>query len=375
MQRGSWAQSTFAKRSVVRKIVPESAELPIFIERNSVIGRTKDHINIARHLTGYRLWNLLRLSLSYTISKGTKKSRHRGLPFSLSIEPTTACNLGCPECPSGLKQFTRPTGKLPLELHRRMLEQTSKSVFYINYYFQGEPFLHPDFLELIREAKRHKIYTATSTNAHFIDAKKARDIVDSGLDRLIISIDGLTQETYENYRIHGKLSKVLEGTKHLIEAKKELQSATPQLIFQFLAVRPNEHEIPEIFALGKAFGIDEVRIKTAQLYDYKNGNPLMPTNEKYARYRLQPDGTYRMKHKLGNHCWRMWSSSVLTWDGKVVPCCFDKDAQHVLGSLESNSFAEVWNHPKYQGFRQAVLSDRNGIDICQNCSEGSKVWA
>jgi MoaA/NifB/PqqE/SkfB family radical SAM enzyme len=146
-------------------------------------------------------------------------------------------------------------------------------------------------LELIRQAKKHKIYTATSTNAHFIDQKKAEEIIDSGLDRLIISIDGLTQETYENYRVHGELSKVIEASKHLIAAKKEKASATPHLIFQFLAVKPNEHEIPAVFTLGSELGIDEVRIKTAQLYDYKHGNPLMPSKEEYSRYRLQKDGT------------------------------------------------------------------------------------
>lgn len=304
-----------------------------------------------------------------------KKSKHRGSPFSLSIEPTTACNLGCPECPSGLKQFTRPTGKIQADLHEKMLTETSKSVFYINYYFQGEPFLHPDFLTLIRSAKKHRIYTATSTNAHFITKEKAKEIVESGLDRLIISIDGLTQATYENYRVHGKLEKVLEGTQHLIEAKEALKSKTPHLIFQFLAVKPNEHEIPEVFELGKKMGIDEVRIKTAQLYDFKHGNPLMPDNEQYSRYRLQSDGTYKLKYKLGNHCWRMWSSSVFTWDGQVVPCCFDKDAKHVLGSLAHRSFGEIWNSREYVSFRNAVLTNRNQIDICQNCSEGAKVWA
>lgn len=315
------------------------------------------------------------LSFSYYWSRLRKKSKHRGLPFSLSIEPTTACNLGCPECPSGLKQFTRATGKLSLDLHEQMLDQVQKSVFYINYYFQGEPFLHPNFLELIKAAQKRKIYTATSTNAHFIDEKKAEEIVNSGLDRLIISIDGLTQKTYENYRINGKLEKVISGTEALLKAKEKLNSSTPHLIFQFLAVKPNEHEIPDVFELGKKMNIDEVRIKTAQLYDYKNGNPLMPDNENYSRYKLQSNGTYALKHRLGNHCWRMWSSSVFTWDGKVVPCCFDKDAQHILGDLATNSFKSIWEAPQYESFRNAVITGRNQIEICQNCSEGSKVWA
>jgi radical SAM protein with 4Fe4S-binding SPASM domain len=333
-----------------------------------------DAFRIISHLTPRRVWNLLLLRLSFYFSRISKKAVHLGMPFSLSIEPTTACNLACPECPSGLKQFTRPTGKLDVNFHQKMLEQVAKSVGYINYYFQGEPFLHPQFLEFIRQAKKHKIYTATSTNAHFIDKKKADEIIESGLDRLIISIDGLTQETYENYRVSGKLEKVIEGAKWIVAAKKERKSATPHLIFQFLVVRQNEHEIPAVFKLGKELGIDEVRIKTAQLYDYENGNPLLPQNEKYARYVLQANGTYKLKYKTGNHCWRMWSGSVVTWDGKVVPCCFDKDAKHVLGSLQILDFKAIWNDTRYKMFRQAILTGRNKIEICQNCSEGTTVF-
>jgi radical SAM protein with 4Fe4S-binding SPASM domain len=335
----------------------------------------KDILNIISHINFFRSWNLILLRVSFYYGKIVKRPIHFGKPFTLSIEPTTACNLACPECPSGLKQFTRPTGKLNLELHERMLQQVHKSVFYINYYFQGEPFLNPKFLSIIRQAKQYNIYTATSTNAHFIDQKKAEEIVASGLDRLIISIDGLTQETYESYRVNGKLEKVIDASKWLVAAKKEAKRKTPYLIFQFLAVAQNEHEIPAIYQLGKTIGIDEVRIKTAQLYDYKHGNPLLPTNEKYARYKQQKDGTYQLKYKTGNHCWRMWSGSVLTWDGKVVPCCFDKDAQHVLGSIEANSFQEIWNNKAYTIMRGAVLAKRNEIDICKNCSEGAKVWA
>jgi len=334
----------------------------------------QDSLQILKHLSFRRAWNLVLLKSSYFISRFFVRSIHVGNPFSLSIEPTTACNLGCPECPSGLKQFTRPTGKLDLDLHKEMLSQVKKSVFYINYYFQGEPFLHPQFLDLIRDAKKAKIYTATSTNAHFISKEKADEIVKSGLDRLIISIDGMTQATYEQYRVYGQLEKVIEASRFLVESKKQLQSSTPHLIFQFLAVKPNEHEIPAVFSLANELEIDEVRIKTAQFYNYEDGNALMPTNEKYSRYKRTSSGKYILKGDPGNHCWRMWSGSVLTWDGKVVPCCFDKDAQHSMGTLKDKSFLEIWRSPSYQNFRQAILTNRKRIDICSNCSEGTKVW-
>lgn len=334
----------------------------------------REDFRIMKFMTGERIWNLVKLRWSFFLAKRFHQTKAIGLPYAASIEPTTACNLGCPECPSGLKQFTRPTGRLDQELHEKLLDSLGSTVFYINYYFQGEPFLHPDFLGLIRAAKKRNIYAATSTNAHFITEKKAAEIIESGLDRLIISIDGLTQETYEQYRIHGKLDKVLEGTQHILAAKKKMNSATPYVIFQFLVVAPNEHEIPAVLELGKTMGVNEVRLKTAQLYDYENGNPLMPKNEKYARYRLQKDGTYKPKYKLLNECWRMWSSTVLTWDGKVVPCCFDKDAKHVLGDASIAPFKDIWKSVPYQSFRHAVFTGRDQIEICRNCSEGTKVW-
>ena len=319
--------------------------------------------------------NVICLFLSFHLSRIFKASVHLGKPLSLSIEPTTACNLGCPECPSGLKQFTRATGKIDLIFHRELLNQVKNHVFYINYYFQGEPFLHPQFLDLIKEAKKNNIYTSTSTNAHFISKEKALEIVSSGLDRLIISIDGLTQETYSAYRVNGQLQKVIDGSKYLVSAKEELKSKTPHLIFQFLAVKPNEHEIPAIFSLAKELSIDEVRIKTAQLYNYRNGHSLMPKNPKYSRYSLEKNGEYKLKGEQGNHCWRMWSGSVFTWDGLVVPCCFDKDAQHVLGDLTKSSFIQIWKSQRYKDFRKAVIQARKEIDICQNCSEGTKVFS
>ena len=89
----------------------------------------------------------------------------------------------------------------------------------------------------------------------------------------------------------------------------------------------------------------------------------------------QKDGTYRLKNKLSNSCWKMWHSCVITWDGKVVPCCFDKDAKHQLGDVTLEPLNTIWNNQSYQSFRKAILSSRSEIDICQNCTEGTKVFA
>ena len=298
-----------------------------------------------------------------------------GLPISLAIEPTTACNLGCPECPSGLKMFSRPTGRLQPTLFKQIIDELSPYTSYLTFYFQGEPFLNPDFLDMVGYAADQDMYTATSTNAHFLDSEQARRTVQSGLNRLIVSIDGITQETYENYRIHGDLEKVLQGTKNVLHWKRKLRSAYPKVIWQFLVVRPNEHEIEEAKKLAKEYGVDAIKFKTAQIYDYAQGSPLIPSIDKYSRYREQIDGTYVIKNKLLDHCWKMWSSCVITWDGQVVPCCFDKDAKFSLGSLQTQSFQDLWNAEKYRAFRQQLLGGRDQIEICANCTEGTKVWA
>ncbi len=227
---------------------------------------------------------------------------------------------------------------------------------------------------MVKYAAGKGIYTATSTNAHFLDDQMAKATVESGLDRLIISIDGATQETYEAYRVGGELDKVLTGAKNIVKWKQILKSKTPHLIFQFLVVAPNEHETNTVRKMAKSIGVNEVQLKTAQIYNYKYGSQLIPLNKKYSRYTKQPDGTYLLKNKLHNHCWKLWHSSVVTWDGNVVPCCFDKDAQHRMGDLRQHPFAVIWQGKAYKHFRSKVLRSRKDIDICANCSEGTTVW-
>ena len=297
------------------------------------------------------------------------------MPVSMSLEPTTSCNLRCPECPSGLRSFSRPTGMLTDEVFFKVIDELRRDLLYLTFYFQGEPYLHPRFLDYVTYARNSGIYTATSTNAHFLDREKAEATIRSGLDRLIISIDGTSQETYEQYRVGGKLEKVLAGTREVIQARKRLRSKTPFIIFQFLVVRQNEHQVEEVKQLARNLGVDQVAIKTAQIYDYENGSDLMPENPRYSRYEKLADGKYRIRNPLNNECWRMWQGCVITWDGKVVPCCFDKDAHHTMGNVAGKQFRQIWKSDAYQQFRQTILSGRDKVEMCRNCTEGAEVWA
>lgn len=334
-----------------------------------------DSTNLLRKLTLRRLWNGIKVLSSFYASRILNKPVQWGYPVSISFEPTTSCNLRCPECPSGLRAFTRPTGMLEQAFFKKTIDEIHKELLYLIFYFQGEPYLNPSFLDMVKYAHQKKIYTATSTNAHYLTDEMAKKTVESGLDRLIISIDGSTQDIYQQYRIGGNLEKVLEGSRNIIKWKKALGSATPFVFFQFLVVKPNEHQLEAIKKLARETGVDEVRFKTAQVYDFESDpNGLIPTIDKYSRYKKNADGSYSAKNKLANRCWKLQHANVITWDGLVVPCCFDKDATHRLGDLHKQSFKEIWHNEPYKRFRHELSKSRKNIDICANCSEGVSVW-
>ena len=223
---------------------------------------------------------------------------------------------------------------------------------------------------MVAYANEKNIFTITSTNAHFLSPEVARKTVLSGLDRLIISIDGTTQEVYEQYRKAGKLANVLEGTKNMVAARKSLGVSHPEIFFQFLVVKPNEHQMEEVKVLAKSLEVDGVLFKSAQVNDFENGNPLIPSLSRFSRYKEVGSGKFEIKNKLKNQCWKLWHGSVITWNGLVVPCCFDKDAKYVMGNLHEHSFKEIWSKNAFLSFRRQLVNNRKKIDICQNCTEG-----
>jgi radical SAM protein with 4Fe4S-binding SPASM domain len=261
------------------------------------------------------------------------------------------------------------------DLFKKVIDQQKSTLANLTFYFQGEPYLHPKFLEMVRYASDRHIYTSTSTNAHYLSDENAKKTIESGLSQMIISLDGTTQETYASYRIGGKIEKVIEGAKNIMRLKKEMNSHTPKVILQFLVVRPNEHQIEDVKKLAEEIGVDELTLKTAQIYDYKDGSDLIPSLDHYSRYRRNKDGSYSIKNEMENHCWKMWHSCVITWDGKVIPCCFDKDAHHQMGDVSKFELKKIWKSPAYHQFRKSILKSRSEIEMCQNCTEGMRIWA
>ena len=254
----------------------------------------------------------------------------------------------------------------------RILDDLGNYLVYVTFYFQGEPLLHKQFGHFISQLHQRKIITGTSTNAHFLSPEKGEEILQSGLNRLIVSVDGTDAESYLSYRKGGDFDLVIKNIRNFMQQRKARRQSTPMVELQFIVFKHNEHQIGEIKKLGKTLGVDKVVLKTAQLYEFEEGNALMPGLVKYSRYQKTAEGKYQIKGGLPNHCARSWNGSVITWDGQVVPCCFDKDADHRFGSLHRNSYDEIMRNPDYIAFRQQILDDRSQIEICRNCTEGLK---
>lgn len=249
---------------------------------------------------------------------------------------------------------------------KQILEQVKTSVHTMQFYFQGEPLLNKDLPEMIQLAHKEGIHTILSTNALALTPLLAKQLMQSGLNRIIVSIDGLSEESYGAYRVGGSLHKAMEGLVSLRQAKDTTGSST-HIELQMLRLRTNENEWSTISQRYRKMGADSLTLKTAQLYDYEHGHPLMPTNEKYSRYVKRKDGLYHLKRKPGRSCYRLWTGCVITVHGDVLPCCFDKNGQYPFGNIFTSSLSEIYHSDKANRFRESVLRKRSTLQICSNC--------
>jgi radical SAM protein with 4Fe4S-binding SPASM domain len=327
------------------------------------------NISYIKYLSARRVINAVKVLTSYGVSIMLNKPVVWGLPMTFSVEPTNSCNLKCPECPSGLGQLTRPRGYITIEGFKKIVDEISGSSFYIQLFFQGEPLLNKNLAEMIRYAHKRKIYTSISTNGLLLSQDNADLILKAGPDKIIFSMDGLDEKAYKNYRIGGSYEKADSALRLLARRKKELGLSKPVIELQFIVMKQNEHQKDNVTKYGREAGADKVALKTMQVYSYEDALKFLPDDIKFRRYDIS-SGKLRLKGKLKNRCFALWRTSVVTWDGRVVPCCFDKDARFEIGNIYNNDFEELWNSKKYNNFRKVVLSNRPGAEMCRNCTEG-----
>jgi len=329
------------------------------------------HISfIKKKFTIQKLINSLSVYISYFLSLFIRKSIFWGFPPIVMIEPTNICNLKCPLCPSGNGTLKRPKGYMDLSLFKMIIDEIKDRSFMVVLWNQGEPFLNKDFLKMIKYASDNGIFTLTSSNLNIMP--EAEDLINSGLDSMIVSLDGTTQETYNKYRINGELSQVIENTKKIVEARKILKRKNPLIRWQFLVMKHNEHQLDEIKQLANELEVDNLELKTVQIYSKEDIYNFLPENPKYRRYKIK-DGNFELKFGIKNRCRRIWTNAVINWDGEVAICCFDKDVEHKIGNIIDSTLSEIWKNEKIMKIRNQILKDRKSISICRNCGESVKL--
>jgi radical SAM protein with 4Fe4S-binding SPASM domain len=309
--------------------------------------------------------NVILAGYSFIKSSVSGNASVNGMPVSIGAELTNNCNLKCPECSSGSGLMHREHGYMNIDLFKKVINELRPYLYHINLYFQGEPMLHPLFFSFIRNSI--SLNSVVSTNGHFLSDENSEKIVSSGLGKLIISLDGMDQDTYSSYRINGSLKTVLEGIKNVTDAKKRLNSSL-KIEIQFLVNRLNEHQVPQIRKFARNVRVS-LSLKSMQIINKEDTGSWLPLNAMFRRYKMK-NGEYVSKNSLPDRCARLWFNPVITWDGKVIPCCFDKNAEYVMGDLNIDSFREIWDGPKYRIFRKSILSGRHMIEICRNCTSG-----
>lgn len=323
----------------------------------------------------YRALNALRAYGSYALSRLGSVLFHmpyrvRHAPLFVSVEPAAVCQLRCPACPVGLafgnklaRVHTAPLNEqafMSMDLFRKVLNEVKEYAMVMQFYFQGEPLLNKDLPQMIREAHEAGLYTIVSTNAQALTEEMAKALVTSGLNRIIISMDGLTQDSYGAYRVGGDIGKCKAALRWLRSAK----SVGLTIELQVLRLKTNEHEWADFKRQYKALGADRLVFKTAQLYDYADGHPLMPTQSRYSRYIPGADGKYH-RRPLHKGCFRVWSGCVITTAGDVLPCCYDKAHAYAYGNIMTTPLRELFTNEKARAFRQAAMNEQP--QICQEC--------
>ncbi len=330
---------------------------------------------VIRSSSKKRFLNFIKSMASLTIANLSGKNFVFGVPPVLTIEPTAVCNLRCPQCLTGLGKLQRDESFLPFELYKKVIDEIGDKLWYLLLYNQGEPFLHPQFIEMVRLAKKKRIYVTTSTNGHFFaDENAVKNVIDSGIDSIIVSLDGADAATYSEYRRGGNFTAVVEGIRRLIEARDAVKSKTPYILVQCLITKNTEKQLAEVKDLARTLRVNRVLFKTFQIEDESTATNFLPENAKWRRYDFAASEGRLLHPKVKGLCHRLWYSAVILSDGRVAPCCFDKNGNFSFGNIQDATLKEIWTSDEYQQFRKAVRKKFDSIPICQNCNRTQKIF-
>lgn len=286
--------------------------------------------------------------------------KHKGLPVALTVEVSSECNLSCPMCPRTLNPLKPKTGCMSFEEYRKIIDEIGREIIFLCLWNYGEALLNKDIYRMVDYAKRKSIIVVMNSNFLPISEGGITQLVDSGLDYLTISMDAAVKETYEKYRVGGDFQRLLGNIRLLVETKRKLKKLTPFIDLQFIIMKDNEGEIDKMVSLAKSLNVDKLSFK--KLYNiHQKLEALLPQNKKYIL------DIKNCRKRLTN-CIKAWMSSVVLYNGDVVPCCCDFYDKFIFGNAFSQGgFRNIWRGEKYNAFLRMISREDSLPDICKDC--------
>lgn len=299
----------------------------------------------------------------------------------LYLEPTTVCNLNCRTCIRNIWQD--PQTHMEMAVFDRLLEQMAAfpDLSRVVFSGHGEALTHPQILEMVRRVRTRDLAVTIGTNGLLLDKALARELVALGVDRLVVSLDGVRPETYAGVR-GAMLARLLDNIRALNEAKREAGSLAPTLSIEFVALKSNVGELPHLSGLASRLGAERVLVSNVLaythemreeiLYGYEPRPPFDSSSWPVRRDAWVTWGTLylpRMHWGAEQRCRFVQDrAAVVGWDGGVTPCyglshnysylTIDgrrkEVARYVLGNITQEPLLEIWTSEEYCRFRNEV---------------------
>lgn len=287
-----------------------------------------------------KFFNRIKLTASYFLGR----SEVWGMPVEASIEVTTRCNLACTMCPRQL--INRPLQEMEFSLFKKIINEMKDFAELVYLHGLGEPLLCSQLFKFLKYAKSQKLRVGISTNATLLDRAQSEKLLDSGLDYLILALDGATKKTYEQIRVGGNFVKVETNIKNFLAMKKR-RKKSPFTVIQFIAMKENEKEVDLFLEKWRHSGAEVVRVKP--VVDFFGQRKPKMTN-------------------APSRCFYPYRMINIYFDGTVVPCCEDNFGNYALGNIKEKSLREIWNGPKIQLLRRKLaVRKREEIFLCRSC--------
>ena len=302
-------------------------------------------------------------------------SRLYYFPNKLTIDIGNVCNLKCPLCPTGRGDKGASKGFMKFQEFKSIIDEMGMFLTHLELHNWGEPLLNKELVDMVQYAKRKRIPTVISTNLNILDKETAEALISTRIDKILISCDGTSQETYSIYRVGGDFSKVMSNIQLLLDAKKKLKNDYTSLRLLFHVFKHNEHEIENIKELAKNLNvdllIDPMRTDMGKEIFEKVDDAIerdkawIPENPEHSFYNLEAKD--KKRHVTCNQLWKM---AMINWDGSVLPCCHIYGEQYAFGNVFKQKFFSIWNNEKYLLSRKEILGEiEMSPTICHTCKK------